>query len=80
MGAIFDDGTTSKPSYQIYQTVKSRVGAVAKGSVSHPRSSNRTCGTTASGFPTGFTSRHTTDAKLNFGCLAIAPYAALPSP
>ena len=27
--------------------------------VSHQRSSNRTCGTTASGFPTDFTLRHT---------------------
>ena len=27
--------------------------------VSHPRSSNRTCGFPASGFPTGFTVRHT---------------------
>ena len=33
--------------------------ASAPDSVSHPRSSNRTCGTTASGFPTGFTIRHT---------------------
>jgi hypothetical protein len=43
--------------------VESRMGAVAwamrQRSVSHPRSSNRTCGTTASGFPTGFTARHT---------------------
>jgi transposase-like protein len=40
-------------------TVESRKGAVAvrrlaNGSVSLPRSSNRTCGFPASGFPTGF--------------------------
>jgi hypothetical protein len=33
--------------------------AVACCPVSHPRSSNRTCGSPASGFPTGFTLRHT---------------------
>ena len=31
-----------------------------RGSVFPPRSSNRTCGSPASGFPTGFTTRHTT--------------------
>src|SRR3954453_2531411 len=43
--------------------VESRTGAVAwamrQRSVSRPRSSNRTCGFPASGFPTGFTARHT---------------------
>src|SRR5258708_10645116 len=41
------------------QTVESRMGAVAwairQRSVSHPRSSNRTCPIKASGSPTGFT-------------------------
>lgn len=40
-------------------TVVSRMGAVAYRPISHPRSSNRTCGATASGFPTGFTPKHT---------------------
>ena len=51
-------------------SVESRMGAVAwamrQRSVSHPRSSNRTCGFPASGSPTGFTVRHTkqsTDRK-----------------
>jgi len=43
--------------------VESRMGAVAwairRRSVSHPRSSNRTCPIKASGSPTGFTERHT---------------------
>jgi hypothetical protein len=43
--------------------VESRMGAVAwamrQRSVSHPRSSNRTCRFPASGSPTGFTVRHT---------------------
>src|SRR5207249_9402773 len=43
--------------------VESRMGAVAwairQRSVSHPRSSNRTCPIKASGSPTGFTVRHT---------------------
>ena len=47
----------------IWAHVESRTGAVAwamrQRSVSRPRSSNRTCGFPASGFPTGFTSRHT---------------------
>jgi hypothetical protein len=50
--------------------VESRMGAVAwamrQRSVSHPRSSNRTCGFPASGSPTGFIVRHTkeiTDRK-----------------
>src|SRR6266478_10013902 len=45
------------------RSVESRMGAVAwamrQRSVSHPRSSNRTCGFPASGSPTGFTVRHT---------------------
>ena len=48
-------------------TVESRRGAVAEAmrhrSVFSPRSSNRTCGFTASGSPTGFTSRHTVDCQ-----------------
>ena len=47
--------------------VESRRGAVAEAmrhrSVFSPRSSNRTCGFTASGSPTGFTSRHTVDCQ-----------------
>src|SRR3954452_14544904 len=43
--------------------VESRTGAVAWAirhhPVSRPRSSNRTCGFPASGFPTGFIARHT---------------------
>ena len=35
------------------------LGPYGHHSVSSPRSSNRTCGFPASGFPTGFTSRHT---------------------
>src|SRR5262245_4372950 len=45
------------------EKVESRMGAVAwamrQRSVSHPRSSNRTCGFPASGSPTGFVVRHT---------------------
>ena len=44
-------------------SVESRMSAVAgavwQRSVSHPRSSNRTCGFPASGSPTGFIVRHT---------------------
>jgi hypothetical protein len=47
----------------IHTSVESRMGAVAwamrQRSVSHPRSSNRTCGFPASGSPTGFVVRHT---------------------
>src|SRR3954462_9953627 len=47
--------------------VESRTGAVAwamrQHPVSRPRSSNRTCGFPASGFPTGFTPRHTAAAQ-----------------
>ena len=46
------------------EKVESRMGAVAwamrQHAVSHPRSSNRTCRSPASGSPTGFTVRHTT--------------------
>ena len=45
------------------QQLESRMGAVAwairQRPVSHPRSSNRTCRSPASGSPTGFTARHT---------------------
>ena len=37
-----------------------RLSPTYHDSVSHLRSSNRTCGIAASGFPTDFTSRHTT--------------------
>src|ERR1035437_8156793 len=43
--------------------------------VSHPRSSNRTCRSPASGFPTGFTVRHT-ESKLTargFGAASNSP-------
>jgi len=47
----------------VWAHVESRTGAVAwamrRRSVSRPRSSNRTCGFPASGFPTGFIPRHT---------------------
>ena len=47
--------------------VELRMGAVAwairRRPVSHPRSSNRTGRFPASGFPTGFTVRHTTEAQ-----------------
>ena len=36
------------------------MGALGHRSVSHPRSSNRTCRFPASGFPTGFTAMHAT--------------------
>src|SRR3954465_5861662 len=52
--------------------VESRTGAVAwamrQRSVSRPRSSNRTCGFPASGFPTGFTSRHTAGTECGVCC------------
>src|SRR4051812_21175548 len=52
-----------KPSVPVAKVVESRTGAVAwamrQRSVSRPRSSNRTCGFPASGFPTGFSPRHT---------------------
>jgi hypothetical protein len=38
-----------------------RLSPAYHDSVSHPRSSNRTCGSPASGFPTGFTLRHTSN-------------------
>ena len=46
-------------SWEILPPVESKMGAVAYSPVSHPRSSNRACGFPAHGFPTGFTSRHT---------------------
>ncbi|SHH65272.1 hypothetical protein SAMN05444169_8585 [Bradyrhizobium erythrophlei] len=59
--------------------VESRMGAVAwairQRSVSHPRSSNRTCPIKASGSPTGFTVRHT-ESKLTargFGAVSNSP-------
>jgi hypothetical protein len=55
------DPTSEFPA--LVSTVESRMGAVAwamrQRSVSHPRSSNRTCRFPASGSPTGFTVRHT---------------------
>ena len=42
---------------------KARSEAMRHRSVFSPRSSNRTCGFTASGSPTGFTSRHTVDCQ-----------------
>jgi hypothetical protein len=54
---------TSKRCFRTEGLVESRMGAVAwamrQRSVSHPRSSNRTCGFPASGSPAGFIVRHT---------------------
>ena len=54
------------------QRVESRMGAVAwairQRSVSHPRSSNRTCRSPASGSPTGFTVRHTEKKAASVFC------------
>src|SRR3954463_15533425 len=51
--------------------VESRTGAVAWAirhhPVSRPRSSNRTCGFPASGFPTGFIARHTAERRDEHG-------------
>jgi len=62
--------------------VESRMGAVAwamrQRSVSHPRSSNRTCGFPASGSPTGFIVRHTkeiTDRKRH-RCDVLSSFAS----
>ena len=52
----------SHPGISSWQ-IASRMGAVAYSPVSHPRSSNRACGTTASGIPTGFFSKHTLDGR-----------------
>jgi hypothetical protein len=56
--------------------VESRMGAVAwamrQRSVSHPRSSNRTCGFPASGSPTDFTVRHTARAT-KVGVRGVTP-------
>jgi hypothetical protein len=41
--------------------------------VSHPRSSNRTCGLPASGFPTGFTSKLSTEGQCGYGEAAETP-------
>ena len=59
--------------------VESRMGAVAwairQRSVSHPRSSNRTCPIKASGSPTGFTVRHTESKPTarGFGTVSNSP-------
>ena len=42
--------------------------ALRQRSVSRPRSSNRTCGFPASGFPTGFIARHTAGAECGACC------------
>ena len=48
-----------KHSHRRVEDGRGSLGLVGQRSVSRPRSSNRTCGFPASGFPTGFTSRHT---------------------
>src|SRR5258708_1467548 len=69
------------------QTVESRMGAVAwairQRSVSHPRSSNRTCRSPASGSPTGFTARYTESKRTARGervRVSIASPLTRPSP
>ena len=47
-------------------------------SVSRPRSSNRTCGFPASGFPTGFTSRHTAARRVR--CVLPKQWAMADAP
>jgi hypothetical protein len=59
--------------------VQSRMGAVAwasrQRSVSHPRSSNRTCRSPASGSPTDFTARYTESKRTarGFGAVTNSP-------
>jgi hypothetical protein len=53
------DKLESGVSTSLRSIVESKMGAVAHGPVSHPRSSNRACGSPAHGFPTDFASRHT---------------------
>ena len=63
--------------------VESRTGAVAwamrQRSVSRPRSSNRTCGFPASGFPTGFTARHTAAAECGACCRSSGRWQTRPA-
>ncbi len=47
------------PIHRRVEDGRGSLGLVWQHPVSRPRSSNRTCGFPASGFPTGFTSRHT---------------------
>src|ERR1700675_3737269 len=79
---IFEFGGPRVYSYEEFLgavAVESRMGAVAwalrQRSVSHPRSSNRTCPIKASGSPTGFTARYT-ESKLTargFGAVSNSP-------
>jgi hypothetical protein len=48
-------------------------------SVSRPRSSNRTCGFPASGFPTGFTSQHTAGAEFGVCCRSSGRWQTRPA-
>ena len=62
-GSSTTDSSRKSAGQQPAAKVESRRGAVAwafwRHPVSPPRSSNRTCGFPASGFPTGFIARHT---------------------
>src|SRR4051795_7819592 len=63
--------------------VESRTGAVAwamrQRSVSRPRSSNRTCGLPASGFPTGFSPRHTAGTEFGVCCRSSGRWQTRPA-
>src|SRR5881398_2746337 len=48
-------------------------------SVSRPRSSNRTCGFPASGFPTGFTARHTAGTEFGVCCRSSGRWQTRPT-
>src|SRR3954467_15780837 len=54
------------------------LGLVWQRSVSRPRSSNRTCGFPASGFPTGFTARHTAARRVR--CVLPKQWAMADAP
>src|SRR4051795_9381625 len=66
----------------VLRFVDSRTGAVAwamrQRSVSRPRSSNRTCGFPASGFPTGFTAQHTAARRVR--CVLPKQWAMADAP
>ena len=53
--------------------------AMRQRSVSRPRSSNRTCGFPASGFPTGFTARHTAAAEFGACCRSSGRWQTRPA-
>src|SRR3954467_5240746 len=72
-------GDTRRRGARRVEDGRGSLGLVWQRSVSRPRSSNRTCGLPASGFPTGFSPRHTAGTEFGVCCRSSGRWQTRPA-